>query len=177
MHVKAGEAALGPLKPQVYLLVAPRRALREMIGATAARVARDGPVRVLDGGNLFDAHAAARLVGEQAGALERIQVARAFTCYQMEALLARQAAAPDPVLVLDLLATYADENAPLAHRNYLMEQVIGHVRRLARAAPVLVGVAPDSGPPLDVYLGWLANEAQQILRYEPPEKKGQMRLF
>lgn len=185
------QSALGSLGPQTVLLVAPRRALRAMIGAAAARLALAGPVRVLDGGNLYDAHAIARRIrreiashrAESSGrmrdeqALEHIRVARAFTCYQVEALLAAQIALPMPTLILDILSTFADETAPLKHRHYLMEQILGHLTRLARSAPVLVGAAPAEDPPLDIYLGWLAGEAQRVLRYEIQRPPDQPPLF
>ena len=176
--------ALDNLSAQVYLLEAPRRLLRDLIGAAAARLAHKGAVRVVDAGNLFDAHAVARLVRRSAPSYEpaddplpRIRVARAFTCYQVEALLAHQAVGPFPLLILDLLATFADENAPLRHRSYLMEQILGHFERLSKAAPVLVGVTPAGEPPLDLYQGWLAHLAGSVLRYEPPQPPSQPRLF
>jgi hypothetical protein len=50
----------------------------------------------MDGGNRFDAHQIARYIRRQSSQLDailgRIAIARAFTCYQMAALLAEQEA-------------------------------------------------------------------------------------
>jgi hypothetical protein len=95
---------------RLYLLIAPRPAVDRLMDALAVRLAlaaagRPGVeshqpyLHILDGGNRFDLHAIARgLSNGLAGgsvlveaALQSIRVARAFTCYQMEALLAEVA--------------------------------------------------------------------------------------
>src|SRR4030065_337535 len=57
----------------------------------AARLAQRAPLRVLDGGNCFNAYIVALALRQQTtdvtAALERIRVSRAFTCYQMVTLL------------------------------------------------------------------------------------------
>ena len=73
------------------VLVGPHAASTAML-TFAARLAVHAPLRVLDGGNQFNAREVARLLRSQNApdvyaALERIRVARAFTCYQMLALL------------------------------------------------------------------------------------------
>jgi hypothetical protein len=68
----------------------------------AARLALRGELRVLDGGNSFNAYTVARNLGRLVGgggsaleeALQRIQVARAFTCYQVLTLLNRNSCSP-----------------------------------------------------------------------------------
>jgi hypothetical protein len=42
-----------------------------------------------------------------------VRLSRAFTCYQMLALLAETPAGGPPTLVLDLLDTFYDESVPL----------------------------------------------------------------
>jgi len=169
------------LRPRLYLLVAPHRALSGMIAAAAARLSLQGPVRVLDGGDLYDAHAVARLVRVFTPRLDEtlahIKIARAFTCYQVEALLAAQQPGPDPLLGLDLLDAFADENVPLAHRDYLAQQMVHRLLQLARCSITLVGVAPAADPPLNSYIFWLAQAAQRVLRLEDPQPPRQWRLF
>ena len=67
----------------------------ELIG----RLVRQTPLRLIDGGNRFDPYRCSRVVaqglahGERLDALlKRIQIARAFTCYQMLTLLSEQPA-------------------------------------------------------------------------------------
>ncbi|HUF37628.1 MAG TPA: hypothetical protein VMN57_03825, partial [Anaerolineales bacterium] len=79
-----------PSTARLVLVAAPRAARTQML-ALAARLALAGPLRVLDGGNSFDAFAVARhLRGHTPRvepALDRIRVQRAFTCYQLLTLL------------------------------------------------------------------------------------------
>jgi hypothetical protein len=168
-------------RPQLYLLVAPRRALRGMIAAAAARLCLNGAVRVLDGGDLYDARSVARmtrlLTPRLDEALGRIEIAQAFTCYQVETLLAAQQAGPDPWLGLDLLDTFADENAPLAHRDYLAQLLVQHLLRLARQSITLVGVAPAENPPVNSYVAWLTRAAERVLRLEAPQSSRPLWLF
>jgi hypothetical protein len=80
-----------PTSGRLLLVLAPHAAAEAMLALTA-HLARRGPLRVLDGGNRFNVYRVARFLRPQSGAdlsgaLERIQVARAFTCYQMLGLL------------------------------------------------------------------------------------------
>jgi hypothetical protein len=101
---------------RLSLVVLPPGTIR-MLLELVARLARRRPLRVLDGGNCFNAYIVARELGrhtrEVETALERIQVARAFTCYQVLTLLAETPADGVPTLVLQLLDTFHDENVSL----------------------------------------------------------------
>jgi hypothetical protein len=130
---------------QVLLLIAPHAAHPAML-ALAARMADRGPLRVLDGGNQFNAYRIAREVrrirpgaGE---ALNDIALARAFTCFQMEALLAAQTATPGPLVILDMLATFYDENVPFGEREWLLRRCTAHLARLRGQAGVAISARP-----------------------------------
>lgn len=113
----------------------------------AAQLAIYSPLRVLDGGNRFNAREVARILrGMNApdiyAALERIRVARAFTCYQMLALLEETFPWPHPTLVIDLLDTFYDESAALDERLRLVRGCIACLEELKQRAPVAVSVRP-----------------------------------
>jgi hypothetical protein len=133
---------------RIVLIVAPRAARDGMLDLTAT-LARRGPVRVLDGGNQFNAYYVARAVRRHAPnlseILSRIDLARAFTCYQMESLLLASAAAWAPTVVLDFLSTFYDENVSLAERRRLLQRCALHLRRLSGHAPVVVSVQQAAG--------------------------------
>lgn len=86
--------------------------------------ALQGPVRIVDGGNRFDAYQVARHLRRQTthleAALNRLTIARAFTCYQMVSLVARTPATAESTLVLDLLATFTDESVTVAESTRLL---------------------------------------------------------
>jgi hypothetical protein len=134
-----------PSSGHLWLVLAHHAARQPMLDL-AARLALRGVLRVLDGGNSFNAYTVARNLGRLVGgggdalesALKRIHVARAFTCYQMLTLLSETTAAPYPTLVLDLLATFYDENVQLYESQRLLEECTQHLLRLSRLAPVVV---------------------------------------
>lgn len=201
---------------QLHLAIAPRALMTSSMSALIARLGMRSAIQVLDGGNCFDAYRIAQLVHQQAAygeapdgtptdraaeALERIRVARAFTCYQMEALLvtalrAAQALPPGtPVVVLNLLDTFSDESTSASERMRLLEHCLELLRRLALQAPVLVSVhlhhnrrnyysawqtpsQPDELLKPDVFLRRLEESAHQVWRFEEPDARpAQIRLF
>ncbi len=127
------------------LIIAPHAGMPLMV-ETAARLALNGSVRVLDGGNRFNvypvAQAARRLTSRLEETLSHISLSRAFTCYQMLTLLEETSAQTVPTLVLDLLSTFLDENVTLEESRRLLQSGIVHLERLSRAAPVVVSVKP-----------------------------------
>lgn len=166
---------------QLHLLVAPGEIRRAMAAALTARLALKGALRVLDGGNSFAAHQIARHIRRSTAhlheTLRRIQVARAFTCYQVLALLESAAPAPIPTLVLDLLSTFYDENVQLEERRSLLQTSLQSLRRLSQQTTVLVSAAPDAPGGETGLLRLLESAADQVWRFELPSSPAQLRLF
>jgi len=136
-----------PLTNRLMVLTAPHAASQMML-ELAARLSLNGELRVLDGGNRFNvypvARAARRHTHDLHAALARIRLARAFTCYQMLAMLSEAPADGLPVLVIDLLATFYDDNVRLEESQRLLGQCIPHLQRLSQFAPVVVSVKPPA---------------------------------
>ncbi len=191
---------------KITLAVVPRRAIQPLL-EMAARLALHAPLRVLDGGNCFNAYIVAQalrpallpaLLAQQArqqtqdveAALERIRVARAFTCYQMVTLLDETPATAAATAVLDLLATFRDETVPMAERQRLLGHCLERLELLAAAGPLLVSASPDGGPPMssphrqrqatpgDELLVRLERAADQVWRFSSPAPPAvQLRLW
>jgi hypothetical protein len=136
-------------QPRLSLLWGSQAPTRSLLAA-ATTLAADGlSVRLFDGGNAFDGYFVARLARRLAlrasrppdpyDILERIRLSRAFTCFQLAELLSSSPAGPEPLFVLDLLATFYDESVPLRDTERLLANVLTHLRRLAEAGPVIVG--------------------------------------
>ena len=145
MELKAGS---------FILLVGPRSLNLSMLTAIA-RLGEHLPVRILDGGNRFNAYTVARLAGGRsevpapvplAEVLERITVSRAFTCYQVLSLLESTPATSSPFVVLDLLNTFYDESVQAGERKRLLRGCLDHLHRLERAAGGAVSVHPPAVP-------------------------------
>lgn len=185
---------------QFTLAVAPRSLIRLLL-ERAALLALRGPLRVLDGGNCFNAyivaqalrrHSAERRAAEDHDLevetiLERIYLSRAFTCYQVLALLEDAPPLPMATLALDLLATFRDETVRMEERRRLLQLCLEHLRRLARGAPLLVSVTPlgeagqnslsAAASPRDDLLPLLENAADPVWRFAAPPPPIPLRLF
>ncbi len=171
------------VKAACLVLVAPHAAGQTMI-TLATHLALKGSVHVLDGGNRFNAFLAARCLRSIGApnleeALGNIHIARAFTCYQMTAML--EQASPDslPTLVIDLLDTFYDESAPLPERLRLARRCAQRLKILAKHAPVVISLRP---PPPDqpdpTGLQAIIQKAADLLwQQEAPQPPTPLRLF
>lgn len=140
-----------------------------------ARLACRGSLRLLDGGNRFALHkcslAIARNLGQRSvdlpKILERIQLARAFTCYQMVTLLKETPSQATPTLVLDMLSTFYDENVSAAESQRLLQACITNLQRLNRLAPVAISAQPGPDGARPELLQALQAAAEQYWTLEP----------
>jgi len=151
------------------LLVGPRSLNSTMLTAIArlpapvpqAQVGERCSLRVLDGGNRFNAYTVARAARglspfsggrpeapsrDIRGILNRITVSRAFTCYQVLSLLESTPSTQAPFVVLDLLNTFYDESVQIGERKRLLRSCIAHLERLERFAGGVVSVHPPAVP-------------------------------
>lgn len=183
------EALILPQTGALGLLVAPRPLRNHLITDLAVRLALAGPLRVLDCGNSFAAHTLARELRRRTplvtAALQRIQVARAFTCHQVVTLLSTAEAAAQPILVPELLSTFLDESVALPARRRLLQSAIVHLQRLSSVAPLVVSAplqcegrqpgtllrgAPKAQPdPTGELLALLEQAAGSVWRFELPD--------
>lgn len=168
-----------PHTPSLQLLIAPFSFQREASLQFIAELAQTGPVRVLDGGNRFDVLGLNRELRRRDlplyAALERVQVARAFTCYQMTTLLEGHPQSRVPALVLNLLTTFQDENASLAERLRLLEICLHNLRRWARHTAVLTILHPQ--PSEEPFLIRVREAADQVWVFEHHPPAAQLTLF
>ncbi len=168
----------------LYLIVHPHPRLYQQLFVLCAGLAQRGPLLVVDGNNCFDAYLVARLLRQQdaevSASLKRLRVARAFTCYQMVALIQearlRQLAQADsePVFVLDFLAMFRDEAIPLSERRRLLRDCLPDLRSLSQRAPVLVCTRPADEPDM---LEALAQAADEVQAFAPVPEPPVLRLF
>ncbi|MGE5377922.1 MAG: hypothetical protein ACM3XO_22910 [Bacteroidota bacterium] len=135
-----------PLKPNQLIVICSPSAAREQAAALTAELALCGAVTVLDGGNRFPAYQTMRMLRRRTANIlsiaNRIFLRRAFTCHQMLALLESTPALHQPYLVLDLLATFQDENVPTWEVSHLLDRCLAQLDRLCLEAPVIISLAP-----------------------------------
>ena len=150
------------------------------VSSLLARLALQARLLVLDGGNRFQAFRIAREVRGDRRTLERIRVSRAFTCFQMAALLSSVDEAGEFIVITDFLSTFYDEAIPFAERSRLLESCLPHFQRLAVSNGLLVTVCPPGLPSAqaDLFIRRLAERSNET--YAPMPAKAlpaPMRLF
>jgi hypothetical protein len=162
----------------VLLATQPHQSSRSLV--LAARLAEEAPLLILDGGNRANVHVIAKQAGWQVKVLARIRISRAFTCYQMAALLESIQAETVSILILDLLSTFYDENIPLFDRERLLKACLRRMGQLSRVRRLFVTVSPPPGGAAGsagLYEFMLAS-APQVYRAElPAAVESQPRLF
>ena len=150
------------------LISLPRREQREHMLAGIATLALEKSVVVLDGGMLFNVYRVIMASRGQTHILNRIRFARAFTCYQMVALLEHTPAEDAFVVVLDLLSTFQDENVPASERVRLLKICLPYLKRLSQARGALVSVGQLEGMSLEMQPLFRLLEKQATQVYEWP---------
>jgi len=139
---------LSTLKPGFFVVVYANHTTRDEISHIIMELALRCPVTVLDGGNHFQAYRISQLLRQRtvdvSTAANRLFIQRAFTCYQMLALLENAPSLRQPYMVLDLLATFYDEHTSTQEAHRLLIACIRQIHRLCQFAPVAVTL----GPPL-----------------------------
>lgn len=136
-----------PLPPQLLLVIG-NRAMSEKMLELVAALALKQRVTLLDCGNQSNMYAVARAIrpftSDPVGVMNRIRLSRAFTCYQVLAMLEAVSAVPprEPLVILDLLATFLDEDVKLKDSQRLLTRSIACLERLSQFAPVLVSLRP-----------------------------------
>lgn len=113
-----------------------------------AEIAVRQPLHLLDFGNRCDMYYTARqlryLTRDPAAAMQNIRLQRAFTCYQALALL-RQISGMEaglPVIILDLLAPFLDENVKTAEVYRLFNESVELLSAAMQDRALLIGVKP-----------------------------------
>jgi len=135
-----------PLPNELILVFGVHAGAEKLLDLTA-RLSLRGQVFLLDCGNRSNMYRVARalrpLTRDPAAALMNIRLSRAFTCYQVYALLGKvQLTAGVPVLILDFLSTFLDESVHADESAFLFEKTLERVRHLAQFAPVVVSAKP-----------------------------------
>lgn len=135
-----------PLPNELIVVFGVHAGAEKLLDLTA-RLSLRGQVFLLDCGNRSNMYRVARtlrpLTRDPAAALKNIRLSRAFTCYQVYALLGKvQLTAGIPVLILDFLSTFLDESVHANESAFLFEKTLERVRNLTQFAPVVVSAKP-----------------------------------
>lgn len=168
---------LGLRPKQWKLLILPNQYHHRLLVAVA-HLAGYGPLTVLDCGRQFDSSVVARAAHGRPGIIDRIKVQRAFICYEAVKLLERTPTGNTPILILDFLSTFYDENVKMHIRKFLLESSLKHFQRLSHGAGLAVTVhAPPASGDVDYLFQRLRSSASQVSVYETAVTDSQQLSF
>ncbi len=144
------------------------------------QLALQAHIRVIVGGNRFDAHQLARIIRRHTvhvdQTLERIHLARPFTCYQVLTLL-EQPQATTPLVVLDMLSTFYDDNISKADSIRLVRTAVTHMCQFGELVPILVTLRPPPTPERQELTELIQDAADYVYIYDPPRTPVQPSLL
>lgn len=103
-------------------------------------LAHNAELTVLDCGRKYDPSIVARAARGRKEIIDRIKVQRAFTCHEVSKLIRQTSTQNNPIVILDLLSTFQDENVKIGTRKYLLENSLHHIHRLNQSAGLAVCV-------------------------------------
>ena len=161
--------------PRLLLVETEGRAsegITELFAAMALR----GPFYAIAGGEWLPTYALVHSLRRKTAAvdsvLNRVRIARPFTCYQLFDLLTDIRPERDPVLILDFLHHFHNPDIPIDVRQRVLQQCCKRLEHLSLLRPLLVFV---QALPTDEYRGFfplvahVADEVLQAAVAEPAE--------
>ncbi len=136
-----------PLPPKRFLAIGAHALSERMLQLISALALRQN-VTVLDCGNRSNMYAVARLIRpyttDPVSVMRNIRLSRAFTCYQVLAMIQATARYPmsGPLVLLDLLATFLDEDVKLKDSQRLLRHSLDLLTQLSHQVPVVISTRP-----------------------------------
>jgi len=170
------------LTEKVYLILEPRALLRKTANQLIAQIALKSDLFVLDGGNCFDAygiiHGLSRYVVVDIQCyLERIHLARSFTCYQTLSLCKQYEHISCPMFVLNLSSNFYDESVCYAEREHLFESCLEYLLHLSERVPLVILERLDYVKNSMHWISRLKETAQHISCFEHIAPMQPLKLF
>ena len=132
-----------PLPPRCFLAIG-AHALSERMLQLISSLALRQHVTVLDCGNRSNMYAVAKLIrpytSDPVSVMNNIRLSRAFTCYQVLAMIQATAKNPprEPLVLLDLLATFLDEDVELKDSQRLLTHSLSLLAEMSHFVPVMI---------------------------------------
>jgi hypothetical protein len=157
------------LRPRCWNLHIIPPSYRSQFLTMAASLAYRGPLTILDCGRQYDPTLAAIALEGRAEIADRIKTRHAFICSESVRLLQSTPISKAPVIVLDLLSSFYDENVRVNQRQFLLENAIQQLNRICRGsgAGVIVYPPPSSAVSLQLF-NRLKFAATRVVTYETP---------
>jgi hypothetical protein len=135
-----------------------------------ANLILNGPLFVVSGDEWLPAFILPRLIRGRTIAIKtimgRLRTVRASTCYRLFDSLAVTDSKGEPMLVMDFLHTFYDEDIPLRTRLFKLRECCRELMRLAFYRPVIVMTQEREGEDYDKFIPALSPLADKTLTLE-----------
>ena len=152
-------------KNQFLLVLAENGATTQML-ELAASLGINREIQVIDGGNHFNVYRLAKYIRRQTAQLDKtlqqIKIVRCFNCYQTVSQLCENTYPESPILILDMLYTFYDEDISLRESQRLLGLALERIQLLSRGQPVIVSVRPPWKNPERTCLLQTLKEAAEV---------------
>ena len=143
---------------------------RESKTILIANLILKGPLLVISGDEWLPAFLLPRLIRDRTTEVkaitDRLRTVRASTCYRLLDSLATTDSKGDPVLVMDFLHTFYDEDIPLRTRLFKLRECCRELMRLAFYRPVIVVTQAREAKDYEKFIPALSPLADRTLTLE-----------
>ena len=130
-----------------------------------------GPLFIVSGSEWLPAFSLPRVIRRRTTAVReimgRLHCVRASTCYRLFDSLASIPSKGEPILVLDFLHTFYDEDIPLRTRLFSLRECCRELTRLAFYRPVIVIIKEMAGEDYEKFIPALLPLTDKVFTLEP----------
>ena len=158
-----------PHRIKLYVFTSKKRGnIGDLIAMTALR----GPLTIIAGNEWLPTYQVPKMLRRYTTAvketLDQVHLARAFTCYQMMDILENTSPIREPLLVINFLYTFYDQNIGLDVRMRILEQCIQVLKTLPISRPVamLIQRMPKKHKEYEEFYPLLESMAHEIVNVE-----------
>ncbi len=158
--------------PRLFLVETrgrPSAGLTELFAQFALR----GPFYAIAGGEWLPTYSLVHVIRRRTPAvrqvLNRVRLARPFTCYQLLDLLTDIRPERDPIIVLDFLHHFHNSDIQLDVRQRILDQCCRRLERLSLSRTLLVFVQSLDTDEYRAFYPLVAQAADEILQAAEPE--------
>lgn len=156
-------------KRSLTLILTQDRA-RESKTTLIANLILDGPLFVVSGDEWLPSFVLPRMIRGRTTEIKaitgRLRTVRASTCYRLFDSLAAIDSKGEPILIMDFLHTFYDEDIPLRTRLFKLRECCRELMRLAFYRPVIVMTQESEGEEYEKFIPALASLAEKTLTLE-----------
>ena len=169
------QLALHSTEKRGLALILTRDRARKSKTDLIASLALNGPLFILSGDEWLPAFVLPRLIRKHTtqirSIMDRLRTVRASTCYRLWDSLASIPPQGEPLLVMDFLHTFYDDDIPLHTRLFRLRECCRELKRLAFYRPVIVTTQEMEGEDYEKFTPALFPITDRTFTLEPEREQ------